>query len=52
MLSTKMDSFDDRMTGIEGKIRRIRRHQNIPISDAELKEELGEDDDEDLPEDE
>ena len=43
-----MDSFDDRIAGIKGEIGRIRRHWNIPISNADLEEELGEDE-ENLP---
>ena len=43
-----MDSFDDRIVGIKGEIGRIRRHWNIPMSDAEL-EDLGEDEEENLP---
>ena len=47
-----MDSFDDRMASIKGEIKRIQRHQNTPLSNAKLEEELGEDEEEDLPRDE
>ena len=44
-----MDSFDDRIVGIEGEIGKIQRHQNIHVFDAELEEELREDEEENLP---
>ena len=31
--------FNERMTGIKGELRTIKRHWNIPISDVELQEE-------------
>ena len=51
-LNTRLDSFDDQMPGIEGEIGRIRRHWNILIFDAELEEEMGDDEEEDQPGDE
>ena len=45
---TRFNVFDDRMARIEGELGRIRRHWNIPISDTEIKEELGDDKEEDL----
>ena len=47
-LNTKMDSFDERIVGIMGEVGRIRRHWNIPISNAKIKEDLGEGEEEDL----
>ena len=39
-LSTSISSFENRLSGIEGEVGRIRRHWNIPVSDAELDEDL------------
>ena len=54
-LNTRLDLFDnrfnvidERMIGIEGELGRIRRHRNILISDAKIKEEeeFGDDEEE------
>ena len=47
-LNTKMDSFDERIVGIEGEVSRIKRHWNILVLDAEIEEDLGEYEEEDL----
>ena len=47
-LNTRLDSFNDRMSGIEGEIGRIRRHWNIPIYEEEEEKDLGNEEAEDL----
>ena len=51
-LSTKFDTFDDRILRIEGEIGRIRRHWNILVLNVELDEDLRDDAEEHFPTDE
>ena len=49
-LSPKFDSFDDKLSRIMREIGIIRTHWNIPVSDAELDEDLRDDAEDDVDE--